>query len=439
MSVDLLEPHLVALAIGLLIGFGRERHARALDEAAVAAAGVRTLALVALLGSLAARLGTGAVVAGFVAVAAVVVAGYLTTRATDPGTTGELATLVTYVLGAVAWSAPAHAAAVAVVVAVLLEAKPQLHRFTTLVTQAEVDGALKFLVAAFVVLPLLPDRAVGPGELVEPAAVWRLVVIITGIGWVGHVATRWLGDRRGLLVTGAAGGFVSGAMTTAAMGRASRSAGVAPALAGALLASVATLVQLTVVVGMTSPGPLFAAVVAGAAAASVVLLAETALLARRQHPFGPARDVGALLPAGAAVTADAAGIAGSQGDVGSEPRPFAFGPAILLAALMTGVIVAVATVADVAGDGAGAAVSAVAGFADVHGPAAGIATLVDAGGLGSGAGLWAIGAALAANTVTKLVLAFAAGGRGFAAPLGLAFVLPAAAFAAGAAVVSAVG
>jgi uncharacterized membrane protein (DUF4010 family) len=106
---------------------------------------------------------------------------------------------------------------------------------------------------------------------------------------------------------------------------------------------------------------------------------------------------------------------------------------------MTGVIVAVATVADVAGDGAGAAVSAVAGFADVHGPAAGIATLVDAGGLGSGAGLWAIGAALAANTVTKLVLAFAAGGRGFAAPLGLAFVLPAAAFAAGAAVVSAVG
>jgi hypothetical protein len=79
-------------------------------------------------------------------------------------------------------------------------------------------------------------------------------------------------------------------MTTAAMGRASRSAGVGPALAGALLASVATLVQLTVVVGMTSPGPLFAAVVAGAAAASVVLLAETALLARRQHPFGPARD-----------------------------------------------------------------------------------------------------------------------------------------------------
>jgi uncharacterized membrane protein (DUF4010 family) len=434
MSFDLLEPHVVALAIGLLIGFGRERQARAAGGDAVTAAGVRTLALVALLGSLAARLGEAAVVAGFVAVAAVVVAGYVATRASDPGTTGELATLVTYVLGALAWSSPAHAAALGVVVAVLLEAKQQLHRFTTLVTQAEVDGALQFLVAAFVVLPLLPDRPVGPGQLVEPAAVWRLVVLITGIGWVGHVATRWLGDRRGLLVTGAAGGFVSGAMTTAAMGRASRSAGVSAALAGALLASVATLVQLSVVVAMTSPGSLLGAVLAGAGASAVVLLVETAIVAVRRHPSERAAAGTSLRPVGAAAVG-AAGDTGEAAPVGL--RPFAFGPAIALAALMTGVIVAVATVADVAGEGAGALLSTVAGFADVHGPAAGVATLVDAGGLGTSAGVWAIGGALAANTVTKLVLAFAAGGRRFGLPLALAFVAPAVAFAAGAAAFSA--
>lgn len=68
-------------------------------------------------------------------------------------------------------------------------------------------GALRFFVIAFVVLPLLPDRAMGPYGVLNPSKIWLLVVAVTGLGWVGYVAVRALGPERGLLITGFAGGI----------------------------------------------------------------------------------------------------------------------------------------------------------------------------------------------------------------------------------------
>ena len=75
---------------------------------------------------------------------------------------------------------------------------------------------------AFVILPLLPNRGLGPYAVLNPERVWLLVVLLTGIGWVGYIGVRALGPERGLLVTGLAGGFVSASATTASMGRLSR-------------------------------------------------------------------------------------------------------------------------------------------------------------------------------------------------------------------------
>ena len=54
--------------------------------------------------------------------------------------------------------------------------------------------------------------------MLNPAKIWLLVVLLTGIGWVGYIGVRALGPQRGLLVTGLAGGFVSATATTASMG-----------------------------------------------------------------------------------------------------------------------------------------------------------------------------------------------------------------------------
>ena len=84
-----LLPLALALGIGLLLGVERER--RKGEGAARAPAGIRTFALVALLGGLAERVGSAAVIAvagAFVAVAVVVA--FVQSEREDPGrsTTG---------------------------------------------------------------------------------------------------------------------------------------------------------------------------------------------------------------------------------------------------------------------------------------------------------------------------------------------------------------
>jgi len=241
------QPFLVALAIGLLLGLEREHsHTRKVP------AGSRSFALLSLVGAVAASVDKWAVVAGLVGVGAILALAYFRTSEEDPGTTTEIAALVAYLLGALAYTRPAVAVALAVVVAGLLVSKTRIHRFAReIVSEVELEDAIKFLVVAFVVLPLLPDRGMGPYGVLNPSKVWFLVVLLTGIGWVGYIGVRALGPERGLLVTGLAGGFISASATTASMGRLSRTAASwrAP-LAGALLASLATFAQLIIVIGL---------------------------------------------------------------------------------------------------------------------------------------------------------------------------------------------
>ena len=109
---------LVALGIGLLLGVERERHKG--RGPGRGAAGVRTFALAALLGGLAARLGVAliAVCAAFAGAAALVA--YLRGADGDPGLTTEVALVLTVLLGALAIEEPTVAAGLAVVVTGLL-------------------------------------------------------------------------------------------------------------------------------------------------------------------------------------------------------------------------------------------------------------------------------------------------------------------------------
>lgn len=79
----------------------------------------------------------------------------------------------------------------------LLAAKRPLHRFATkVVSDQDVKDAMSLFVVAFVVLPLLPNRPLGPYGVLNPARVWWLVVAVTLIGWTGYVAARALCQRR---------------------------------------------------------------------------------------------------------------------------------------------------------------------------------------------------------------------------------------------------
>lgn len=390
------EPFLVALAVGLLLGLERERsHTRDLP------AGSRSFALLSLAGAIAAGIDARVVAAGAIGVAVLLAVAYRRTRADDPGTTTVIAGLVAYLLGAIAYTRPAEAVALAVVVAVLLVSKARIHRFAReIVSEVELEDAIKFFVVAFVILPLLPDQPIGPYGVLNPSKIWLLVVLLTGIGWLGYIGVRALGPQRGLLVTGLAGGFVSASATTASMGRLSKTeTGLRASLASALVASLATFVQLLLVIGVV----------------------DIEVLRRLWPPV----LAGALVLVGVAAFVYRGGTrpdhtAAEHQDNPDEPtmRPFALRPALALATVLTLALLVSRWAADMLGPNGLVLATFAAGLADAHAGAVAAASLAAKGDVTVDAALIGVAAALGSNLLVKVILAFASGGRRF----GLAFL-----------------
>lgn len=394
-DLDLWQSLGVALAIGLLVGAERERSHPG------QAAGIRTFALVAVIGAVAVQLPTVVAAVLCSGVAALVIAGYVVSPAAERGVTTETAVLATLGLGALTRSEPVAAVGLAVAVTVLLVSRENLHRFVReTVTDAERTDALVFFVAAFVVLPVLPAGRVGPYGAWVPQRIWLLVVLIIAIGWIGYTAVRLLGTRRGLVVGGLAGGFVSGTATTGVMAAHVRR-GEAPmrsALAGAVMASVSTLVLLVALTALVDVDVSLRLLPAMATGAGVLGL-EAWWLGRSRRP--------------------------DEEDTTAAGRPFAIAPAVLLAVIISAVLPLSLWLQDRFGTAGALAASAAAALADVHGTSVAMATLVHGGDLTLAAGVTAISAGLVTNTVSKLVVATVAGGPRFAGYL-LLCLLPAA-------------
>jgi uncharacterized membrane protein (DUF4010 family) len=218
-----IEAFAVSLGIGLLIGLERERKPDA-------KAGLRTFALTALLGCLAALLGekTGSVwivPAGLLMVAAMMIAAQARDPLEDgdPGTTSVVALMVCYGLGALVWFGQATLAVMlAIATTVLLYFKAQLHGMTERLTSRDLISILQFGVLSLVVLPILPDRDFGPYNALNPHQIWWMVVLISGLSLAGYAALRIVGNRHGAPLLGFFGGLVSSTATTLVFARNAR-------------------------------------------------------------------------------------------------------------------------------------------------------------------------------------------------------------------------
>lgn len=379
----------VALGLGLLIGVERERNKGRGPQRGQA--GVRSFTIVALTGALSQLSGEP----WLVAAAALFVGGlallsYRRTAAGDPGITTELALFATYVLGVMAMEQPQLAAAAGVVVALLLAGRSRLHRFSTRVlTEGEGRSILQLAAAALIVLPLIPDRPLPWLAEVNPRNLWRLAVILMALQAAGHVAVRMTGAWLGLALSGLASGFVSSTATFAAMGARARAE---PALAsscasGALFSNVATIAQLAVLAVAVQPAlmaTLWPVLLAGGVAA-----AAGAAAGLRRRGTGP------------------------EARPGSD-RMFSLRQAVMVAALLTGVTAGVALVQSTLGAGAATIATTLAGFADVHAASASVFGLTARGRLPAEQMLLAVLLAFSANTFSKFIAAWVAGGPRFA-------------------------
>ncbi|CAA7614197.1 MgtC/SapB family protein [Magnetospirillum sp. UT-4] len=254
--LDLFQRLGLALAIGLLMGVERGWDKREAPEGR-RAAGIRTFALIGLLGgiagSFAAQSGPLPLAAGFVAMGALVVATYLVRSRPDPGIgfTTEVAELTAFALGALAAMGEGTAAAAGGVVATaLLGSKDVLHAWLQRLERLELRAAIKLLLISVVLLPVLPDQGYGPDQVLNPYKLWLLVVMVAAISFVGYFAIKIAGPRIGSLLTGVFGGLASSTALTVSFARMGKQSPGMQALlaAGTVLANTTMYVRLGVIV-----------------------------------------------------------------------------------------------------------------------------------------------------------------------------------------------
>jgi uncharacterized membrane protein (DUF4010 family) len=208
MGIELFKQFGEALALGLLIG--SERY-RGRGSRAGQTAGIRTFTIVALLGATCALLDhPGFTLVTFASLVIFLVSGYWRETDEDFGLTTEFAALLTFWLGYLTRDYETLAISAGIVVVILLASKKALHRFVRKqVSETEFFDTLKFLAVVFVVLPLLPNRYIGPYEFLNPTKIWMLVILISTIGYAGYIFIRLLGERKGLAISSLLGGVVS--------------------------------------------------------------------------------------------------------------------------------------------------------------------------------------------------------------------------------------
>lgn len=387
----------VAVGCGLLIGLQREQ-AAGLDGQAESErlGGIRTYPLYALAGALCAQLApqTGVIVPALVFIvlmAPVLIAyGVDVFRDRARGITTESAFAIAFIIGAIAATegvagTPTRRWLLALVSAVitmaLLELKDPLHKLAARISRDEMVGAVKFLIFAVMLVPHLPNRAVGPLGAINPFKMGLLVVLMAAISAVGYVAVRVLGPGRGLSLAGLVGGLVSStAVTLASASRSRREPGVSRACALAVvLACNVMVVRVMVEVGVVN----------------------TPLLGAMAWPLG------AMLCAG--VAASGWLYAGTREPASSdEPlevtNPFEMGSALKLA----GLFATVQLVAKVAQQSAGAAglyaAAALSGLTDVDAITLSLAELAT-GSLDQAIAARGILIAVGTNTLVKAGMA----------------------------------
>ncbi len=384
----------VAMGIGLLIGAERER--RKGDSSSRGAAGIRTFAVVALMGAVGLMLGGIELLALVVlVVSAGAMIAYQKSRAQDPGLTTEFALVLTCMLGGMATRNGLLAAGVGVGLALLLAARSRIHHFvSTVLSEQELHDTLLFFAIALIALPLAPDRFMGPFGALNPRALTTLILAVMAISAAGYVGMRWLGPKHGLPLAGFASGFVSSAATIHAMGRRARQDAslMAPAVAGAVLSSIATIIQMSLVIALVQPALLLAmawSLAMGGVAASLYGLVfflrsirdpQQCDAVEAGRAFDVKTSVGFTVLLGVVMTASA-GLNAWLGDAG-----------ILIGA-------------------------AVSGFADAHATAASAASLMAAGKIQVSQAILPVLLGLTTNAVTKAIVASQAGGIAYASKI----------------------
>lgn len=374
--------------------------------------GIRTFPLIALLGALGALVRPfagmwllGGLLLGVIAFIAVSHA--WSGRRGDIGISSEVAALVTYMLGALALMndlVPDDSqryllvAGCAATTLALLALKQPMHQFVGRISADDIYATTKFLILGLIVLPVLPNQAYGPLHVLNPFKIGMMILLVAGISFTGYLASRLVGQDRGLLLTGFLGGLVSStAVTLTYAGKAKKESRLAPLCAVAIVVACSTM---------------FGRIVA------VVAVVDRALLSMLAWSLGTMAAVGFLASVGLYFKTNQAAKKDESNDaapVNAEKNgvalrnPFELKQAVTFGLLYGGVLFAAKAAQTYLGTGGLYASAILAGLTDVDAITLSVADL-HRSGLETPVAATAITLAAVTNTIVKSTMAITIGG-----------------------------
>jgi uncharacterized membrane protein (DUF4010 family) len=290
-ELDLVRRMAVAALVGLLVGIERGWRERD-SEGGTRTAGIRTFTLIGILGgvigliarSLKDPTGAGILLAlSFVILSGTFAAFRMRENAEDDnfGFTTVAAAMVTFALGAYAVLGDQNiAAAAGVAVMAILAIREQLHGLLSRITWNELRAAIILLAMTFLALPFIPDRSFGPFGGVNPRQVWLLAVVLAAVSFLGYVAVKAFGSKRGMLLSATIGGLVSSTSVTVDAARHAHKnkagcgllgAGVALATASSFARMLAVIAVLNFAVAKLAALPLAVAILSAVAIAALLV------------------------------------------------------------------------------------------------------------------------------------------------------------------------
>ncbi|MCB1503438.1 MAG: DUF4010 domain-containing protein [Hyphomicrobiaceae bacterium] len=406
-TTELFQRFSVALAVGLLIGLERGWQER--EDNKGVSAGLRTHALSAMLGATWGAIALGTGTTGPIAlglaflVFSLIIAFYRFREISHEGqfgTTTVVAAMMAFALGAYAIVGNYQvAAATGVAATALLSLKRALQEWVRKLTWIELRSAIVLLAMTFILLPILPNRQVPALLNLNPYEIWLMTVMIAAISFAGYIAVRVAGQKRGLLITGAAGGLVSSTAVTVTLAHVAHDYPQQKnlATAAALIAGAIMMIRVIVVVGVFNQHVMLALIPPLLSAAAVTAIAAYMLAGRELTGPGAASEI-------------------------ELKNPFELSTVLKFGALLA-VIMLLADLAKAAAGTSGLlGLAAISGIADVD-----AITLTMSRQAGADVShivaARAIAIAVGVNTISKAAIAWLTGGRGPGLPMAIVAAL----------------
>lgn len=209
---------LIAVLLGSLIGLERERGLQKPDRQGFA--GIRTFTLMSFLGAITymvARSNTVVFLGLSIGFILFIIATYVMGAIYQKrlGATTDLASIITFMVGVFAARGEIIiSVVVSILVLITLTLKKPLHEFAKKIEKKELYSTIKFLIIAFIVLPLLPNETFGPFDVLNPYLIWLMVVFVTGISFLSYILIKFIGSRKGVGMIGFLGGLASSTAVT---------------------------------------------------------------------------------------------------------------------------------------------------------------------------------------------------------------------------------